>query len=83
MLLMTFLSLGGSLVLSLSSLVAADIVNSNNNSNPLAVHAQEQQQPQQKQQEEYVFVKKWGSEGDEDGQFSRPHDLDFSPFFPS
>jgi tripartite motif-containing protein 71 len=27
----------------------------------------------------YELVKEWGSEGDEDGQFVRPHDLDFSP----
>ena len=27
----------------------------------------------------YVFVKKWGSKGIGDGQFQRPHDLDFSP----
>jgi DNA-binding beta-propeller fold protein YncE len=29
------------------------------------------------QSKEYVFVKKWGSEGTGDGQFRRPHDLDF------
>ena len=29
------------------------------------------------QAKEYVFVKKWGSEGTADGQFQRPHDLDF------
>ena len=28
---------------------------------------------------EYVFVKKWGSEGTGNGQFDRPHDLDFDP----
>ena len=28
---------------------------------------------------EYKFVKKWGGQGSEDGQFLRPHDLDFSP----
>jgi DNA-binding beta-propeller fold protein YncE len=28
---------------------------------------------------EYKFYKKWGSEGKADGQFQRPHDLDFSP----
>ena len=28
---------------------------------------------------DYKFVKKWGSAGSEDGQFLRPHDLDFSP----
>jgi hypothetical protein len=28
---------------------------------------------------EYVFVKKWGSKGTGDGQFQRPHDLDFDP----
>jgi DNA-binding beta-propeller fold protein YncE len=27
----------------------------------------------------YEFYKKWGSEGKDDGQFQRPHDLDFSP----
>ena len=27
----------------------------------------------------YEFYKKWGSEGKGDGQFQRPHDLDFSP----
>ena len=27
----------------------------------------------------YKLVKEWGSEGDGDGQFLRPHDLDFSP----
>jgi DNA-binding beta-propeller fold protein YncE len=27
----------------------------------------------------YKFVKKWGEEGKGDGQFQRPHDLDFSP----
>lgn len=31
------------------------------------------------QAKEYVFVKKWGSEGTGDGQFQRPHDLDFDP----
>jgi DNA-binding beta-propeller fold protein YncE len=31
------------------------------------------------QSKEYVFVKKWGSEGTGDGQFRRPHDLDFDP----
>jgi DNA-binding beta-propeller fold protein YncE len=31
------------------------------------------------QSKEYVFVKKWGSEGTGDGQFQRPHDLDFDP----
>jgi hypothetical protein len=29
------------------------------------------------QAKEYVFVKKWGSKGIADGQFQRPHDLDF------
>jgi tripartite motif-containing protein 71 len=28
---------------------------------------------------EYELVNEWGSEGDDDGQFVRPHDLDFSP----
>ena len=28
---------------------------------------------------QYEIVKKWGGEGEEDGQFKRPHDLDFSP----
>jgi tripartite motif-containing protein 71 len=28
---------------------------------------------------EYKFYKKWGEEGKKDGQFQRPHDLDFSP----
>ena len=28
---------------------------------------------------EYKFIKKWGGAGEEDGQFLRPHDLDFSP----
>lgn len=28
---------------------------------------------------EYKFVKKWGGAGEDDGQFLRPHDLDFSP----
>lgn len=28
---------------------------------------------------QYEFVKNWGGEGDEEGQFERPHDLDFSP----
>ena len=27
----------------------------------------------------YELVKEWGSKGDADGQFARPHDLDFSP----
>lgn len=27
----------------------------------------------------YEFVEKWGGKGDEEGQFERPHDLDFSP----
>ena len=27
----------------------------------------------------YEFYQKWGSEGMGDGQFQRPHDLDFSP----
>ena len=27
---------------------------------------------------EYKFVKKWGGEGSKDGQFLRPHDLDFN-----
>lgn len=27
----------------------------------------------------YELIKKWGSEGKGDGQFQRPHDLDFSP----
>jgi DNA-binding beta-propeller fold protein YncE len=31
------------------------------------------------QSEGYELVKEWGSEGDGDGQFARPHDLDFSP----
>jgi Uncharacterized conserved protein len=31
------------------------------------------------QAKEYVFVKKWGSKGTADGQFQRPHDLDFDP----
>ena len=31
------------------------------------------------QAKQYVFVKKWGSEGTGDGQFQRPHDLDFDP----
>ena len=28
---------------------------------------------------EYELINEWGSEGDNDGQFVRPHDLDFSP----
>jgi len=28
---------------------------------------------------EYKFYKKWGSEGTGEGQFQRPHDLDFNP----
>ncbi|MGD1834385.1 MAG: hypothetical protein ACPKQO_01525, partial [Nitrososphaeraceae archaeon] len=28
---------------------------------------------------EYKFIKKWGGAGEDDGQFLRPHDLDFSP----
>ena len=28
---------------------------------------------------QYEFVKNWGGEGDEEGQFERPHDLDFGP----
>jgi tripartite motif-containing protein 71 len=28
---------------------------------------------------QYMFVKKWGSKGIGDGQFKRPHDLDFDP----
>lgn len=28
---------------------------------------------------EYKFYIKWGSEGEDEGQFQRPHDLDFSP----
>ncbi len=28
---------------------------------------------------QYVFVKKWGGQGTGDGQFLRPHDLDFDP----
>lgn len=28
---------------------------------------------------QYEFVKKWGGEGTGDGQFLRPHDLDFDP----
>jgi DNA-binding beta-propeller fold protein YncE len=28
---------------------------------------------------DYKFVKKWGGKGTADGQFLRPHDLDFSP----
>jgi DNA-binding beta-propeller fold protein YncE len=31
------------------------------------------------QSKEYVFVKKWGSLGTGDGQFKKPHDLDFDP----
>lgn len=31
------------------------------------------------QASEYVFVKKWGTEGTEDGQFNRVHDIDFNP----
>ena len=31
------------------------------------------------QAKEYEFVKKWGSKGTGDGQFQRPHDLDFDP----
>jgi DNA-binding beta-propeller fold protein YncE len=31
------------------------------------------------QAKEYVFVKKWGTRGTADGQFQRPHDLDFDP----
>src|SRR5215212_4966430 len=31
------------------------------------------------QAKEYEFVKKWGSRGTGDGQFKRPHDLDFDP----
>lgn len=27
----------------------------------------------------YKFVTKWGSQGNEDGQFDRPHDLDLDP----
>ncbi|HET7642075.1 MAG TPA: hypothetical protein VFK40_01090, partial [Nitrososphaeraceae archaeon] len=27
----------------------------------------------------YTFIKKWGGAGSDDGQFLRPHDLDFSP----
>ena len=27
---------------------------------------------------DYKFVKKWGGAGSEDGQFLRPHDLDFN-----
>ena len=27
----------------------------------------------------YKFIKKWGGAGSDDGQFLRPHDLDFSP----
>jgi tripartite motif-containing protein 71 len=27
----------------------------------------------------YELINEWGSEGDDDGQFVRPHDLDFSP----
>ena len=29
--------------------------------------------------QKYELVNEWGSEGDDDGQFVRPHDLDFSP----
>lgn len=28
---------------------------------------------------EYKLIKKWGEEGKGEGQFQRPHDLDFSP----
>jgi hypothetical protein len=28
---------------------------------------------------DYKFIKKWGGAGSDDGQFLRPHDLDFSP----
>ena len=28
---------------------------------------------------DYKFVKKWGGKGSDDGQFLRPHDLDFTP----
>ena len=28
---------------------------------------------------QYEFIKKWGGEGEGEGQFKRPHDLDFSP----
>jgi DNA-binding beta-propeller fold protein YncE len=28
---------------------------------------------------EYELIREWGSEGEDDGQFVRPHDLDFSP----
>jgi DNA-binding beta-propeller fold protein YncE len=28
---------------------------------------------------QYVFVRKWGSKGTGDGQFQRPHDMDFDP----
>jgi hypothetical protein len=28
---------------------------------------------------QYEFVKNWGGERDEEGQFERPHDLNFSP----
>ena len=31
------------------------------------------------QAKEYVFVKQWGSKGTADGQFQRPHDMDFDP----
>jgi tripartite motif-containing protein 71 len=31
------------------------------------------------QAKQYVFVKKWGSNGTGDGQFQRPHDMDFDP----
>ena len=27
------------------------------------------------QQEEYSFIDKWGSEGDDDGQFTKPEDI--------
>jgi DNA-binding beta-propeller fold protein YncE len=40
---------------------------------------QESESQSQQQQEQYVFVKKWGTSGEEEGQFARPHDLDFSP----
>jgi hypothetical protein len=31
------------------------------------------------QSESYKLIREWGESGDKDGQFARPHDMDFSP----
>ena len=65
------LSLQYGLVYSTSSFASAQIQAVGNSSNPTSLHSFQNST-------KYEVVKVWGSKGTNDGQFKRPHDLDFS-----